>query len=277
MNATPPSKNLNSYSVSVITVVYNSLELIADTIKSVIGQTYQEVEYIIIDGNSTDGTSEVITQYKDRINIHYREADNGIYDAMNKGVQLATGKWLVFMNAGDTFRNKDVLSNIFSKEIADQIKFIYSDFIMSGNDNEEGTLFHADFKRGIILHQSVIYQKELHTNYGYYLVTKKIIISDYLFFNSVPESNVCKTEFVISINNNNGVSQGSWCYYQKKCADYIFGRLTLMQLLKTIISYPIKRLILEVIGVRGNRYINKINGGVRPANLHDGESKKRTG
>ena len=260
---------LLSPKVSVITVVFNSKNLIKATLESVINQTYKNLEYLVVDGNSNDGTSEIINFYSLYIARHIREPDKGIYDAMNKGIRLASGNWVVFMNAGDIFADDGVLSNIFSVFIPQNIKFLYSDFIVSGKEKDNNKLYNADYKRGVILHQSVIYQKELHLTYGYYLVTKKIIISDYLFFNSVPKEMIVKTDIIISINNGEGISQGSWCYYQKKCADYIFGRINLSSLFKSILLFQLKQLILAIPGISKTRAIIRWNKNISKVSILD--------
>lgn len=94
---------------SVITVCYNAQAVIEDTIQSVISQTYHHIEYIIIDGGSKDGTLNIINRYRDRIAIVISEPDRGLYDAMNKGIRLATGDYLCFLNAGDSFHEDDTL------------------------------------------------------------------------------------------------------------------------------------------------------------------------
>lgn len=105
---------MDDIKVSVITVCWNCKENIEKTLKSVIGQTYPNVEYIIVDGASTDGTLEIIEKYREDITTLISEADSGIYNAMNKGVKVATGQWCIFMNAGDVFASKDVISEMFS-------------------------------------------------------------------------------------------------------------------------------------------------------------------
>jgi len=100
--------------VSVITVVYNNVNGIERTIQSVISQTYSNIEYIIIDGGSADGTLEVIHQYQNRISRLVSEKDKGIYDAMNKGLALATGEYVLFMNSGDEIYSKDTVAQVFA-------------------------------------------------------------------------------------------------------------------------------------------------------------------
>lgn len=108
---------------SVITVTYNAEKVLEDTIQSVISQTYHHVEYIIVDGASTDGTMAIVDKYRDRISRVISEPDKGLYDAMNKGISLATGDYLCFLNAGDSFHEDDTLQamvhSIPSNELPD--------------------------------------------------------------------------------------------------------------------------------------------------------------
>jgi len=99
--------------ITVITIVYNDLANVEKTIISVLSQTYQKIEYIVIDGESNDGTTEVVNRYKDRIDKIICEKDFGIYDAMNKGIKKASGEWVIFMNSNDTFFSNDIVENIF--------------------------------------------------------------------------------------------------------------------------------------------------------------------
>ncbi len=94
---------------SIITVTYNAADTIEDTIQSVISQTYHHVEYIIIDGASKDNTLNIVDRYREHITCLVSEPDKGLYDAMNKGMQLATGDYLCFLNAGDSFHEDDTL------------------------------------------------------------------------------------------------------------------------------------------------------------------------
>lgn len=109
-------ENMNSEKITVITVVFNGEKIIENTIKSVINQDYDNIEYIIIDGGSVDNTVEIIKKYETGISYWVSEPDKGIYDAMNKAVSLSTGKWINFMNAGDYFYSSKVVSEIFSEE-----------------------------------------------------------------------------------------------------------------------------------------------------------------
>ena len=88
-------------------------------IESVLNQTYPDIEYIIIDGGSTDGTIDIIKKYVDKIAYWISEQDDGLYDAMNKGIRIASGDYINFMNAGDIFTSSDVVESIFSNELED--------------------------------------------------------------------------------------------------------------------------------------------------------------
>lgn len=98
--------------ISIVTVSYNTSDCIEKTIQSVINQTYPNVEYLIIDGGSTDGTQQIIERYDDRIAYFVSEKDKGLYDGMNKGIAAATGDYLLFMNADDVFVNNEVVEKI---------------------------------------------------------------------------------------------------------------------------------------------------------------------
>jgi len=105
--------------ISIITVVYNAQNTIERSINSVLGQNFKNIEYIIVDGGSTDGTREIIENYREKIDGFISEPDKGIYDAMNKGIALATGDVIGTINADDYFADNDVLYNI-AKVFAEQ-------------------------------------------------------------------------------------------------------------------------------------------------------------
>jgi glycosyltransferase involved in cell wall biosynthesis len=110
---------MNSKLISVITVVYNNVDLIEDTIKSVLSHDMDDYEYIIIDGGSTDGTVDVINKYLDKISVFISEKDTGIYDAMNKGISYSQGVFVYFINCGDRLLNVPVweLSNNLNNDL----------------------------------------------------------------------------------------------------------------------------------------------------------------
>ena len=115
--------------VSIITVCYNSELTIEDTIKSVLSQTYDDIEYIIVDGNSTDSTLNIINKYKDQISTIVSEPDKGIYDAMNKGVELANGELIGIINSDDFYSDKNVIKNVVDTLKKDDSDALYADLV----------------------------------------------------------------------------------------------------------------------------------------------------
>lgn len=217
--------------ISIVTVVYNDENNILRTIESVASQTFQDKEYLVIDGCSSDGTIQIIKQNLDKIDKFVSEPDKGIYDAMNKAIDLAEGEWIIFMNSGDVFVDNKVLSNIFNKQISKNINFIYSDYYVGSK------LVDSSFNKGFLLHQAVIYKRKMHERYGYYQVTKPYIISDFMFFMRFVPEETLKVDVPIARNDLAGVSNGCWCLYQRLCCDYIYHRLTLPMLIIKIIYW----------------------------------------
>ena len=163
---------------SIITVTYNAEKVLEDTIQSVISQTYRNVEYIIVDGASKDHTLEIVNKYHNRINKVISEPDKGLYDAMNKGIQLATGDYLCFLNAGDKFHDSETLQKIVhtlkGQELPD---VIYGETAIV---DEEGHFLHMrrlstpahlnwkSFKQGMLVcHQAFFVNRELAINHLY--------------------------------------------------------------------------------------------------------------
>ena len=116
---------MNNPLITIITVVLNGEKHLDNTIQSIINQKYTNLEYIIIDGASTDRTTKIIKKYGSKINYWVSEKDNGVYDAMNKGIKKATGEWINFMNAGDEFFNYNVLMDLFNNQNHHEADIIY--------------------------------------------------------------------------------------------------------------------------------------------------------
>jgi len=145
----------NKVKVSIITVCLNSENFIERTIKSVLNQNYDNLEYIIIDGKSTDKTIDIIKKYEIQFNgkmIWLSEKDEGIYDAMNKGIKLSSGDWLIFMNSGDYFSDDNVVAKIIKiynkdKNSLNKTGLIYGNALVV---NEEfGFKSEMDFEEGL--------------------------------------------------------------------------------------------------------------------------------
>jgi glycosyltransferase involved in cell wall biosynthesis len=164
--------------VTVITVVRNGEKTLENTILSVINQTYNNIEYIIVDGASTDGTIDIIKKYEDKIDYWISEKDEGIYSAMNKGIDLVTGDWINFMNSGDCFYNKDVIENIFGLGKEYQCLIYGNTIVKTGRYS---VLTYPDLynirKRMPLCHQSCFIRSEIMKQYKF--DTSYKIVSDY--------------------------------------------------------------------------------------------------
>lgn len=210
--------------ITIITVCRNSEKTIAKTIRSVISQTFKNIEYIIIDGASTDSTQDIIKKHEQEINYYQSGPDKGIYDAMNKGIDAAKGAWLVFLNSDDTFWNENTLLNV-SNVIASnqQSDFIYGKIAVVENDR---LLYYigqpirkADYwhPTKYMCHQAVFFRKTLFETYGKFQIDIVGGISDYVWFvkylNSI-HRNVFFMDEVISIFTRGGYSvQHIWDAY----------------------------------------------------------------
>ncbi len=153
--------------ITVVTVVLNAKDHIENTIQSVVNQTYPYIEYIVLDGGSTDGTLDIIRQYQDKITLWKSEPDKGIFDAMNKGIELANGEWVNFMNAGDFFYSNDVLERIFADKQIDA-DVIYGGTLVNFNIGKytcSKKVFASEINKNIwqspICHQSCFFKVNL--------------------------------------------------------------------------------------------------------------------
>jgi glycosyltransferase involved in cell wall biosynthesis len=141
---------MQSPKITIITVVRNGEQYIENTITSVLEQTYNNIEYIIIDGASTDGTVDIIRKYSDKLHYWISEKDTGIYDAMNKGVRASTGDWLLFINADDFLADKNAIQSSVPHLLNTPHKIAYGDIIYrypDGTDKKYGVEWHDLKKR----------------------------------------------------------------------------------------------------------------------------------
>lgn len=199
---------MDSPLISIITVCFNTIETIEQTILSVINQTYPHIEYIIIDGGSTDGTVEIIKKYADRITYWVSEPDKGIYDAMNKGIIRATGSWLSFMNAGDRFANSNVLDFVFTKKLDSKIKVIYGNHIVDSNittitvKSKKVSVFYKEMP---FCHQAAFLKNE-----NLYYDTNFRIAADYKLFRYIYKkygaNSFVKINEIVAIFDDSGIS-----------------------------------------------------------------------
>ncbi len=173
--------------LTIITVTYNAANIVEETIESVLNQSFSDYEYWVIDGGSTDGTQEKIKKYSDKIQF-ISEKDNGIYDAMNKGIAKSKGQWLYFLNAGDTLYTADVLKSIFEKKYNDDVELIYGNIKTknhpSGSDYTQGHEIRlSDFYyRTGLCHQAAFSNRKAFDSIGVYNNKDYPILADQEWF-----------------------------------------------------------------------------------------------
>ena len=170
--------------VTIITVVRNNVKFIGDCIKSVIGQTYKDIEYVIIDKGSTDGTVDVIRKYRDKISVFVSEKDEGAYYALNKGLRIASGDIIGILHSDDVYENKNVIEKvvgIFRR--SNSIQAVYADLVyVSKNDvNKAIRYWHSgeydenSFVNGWMPpHPTLFIRKKVYDKFGVYNTSFKI-------------------------------------------------------------------------------------------------------
>lgn len=174
-----------NYFFSIITVNLNNAVGLTKTVSSVFNQTFKNFEYIIIDGGSTDGSVELINEYSSKINYCMSEKDNGIYDAMNKGIAKANGKYLLFLNSGDFLFNESVLQTVFNNSPAEDV--LYANVMLMKKEQELRPKTYPEKLTDYFLltdnlaHQSQFISAALFDKIGFYDVGYEIV-SDYDFF-----------------------------------------------------------------------------------------------
>lgn len=162
--------------LTVITICYNNKQ-VEDTCKSVVNQSFQDFEWIVVDGGSTDGTLDILNQYKDRINVFISEKDSGVYNAMNKGIAASNGEYLQFLNGGDYFNNENVLKNIIGE--LDGTDLVYGDLKILSDEpfikKYPDKLPQNYFIYESLPHPATFIKKDLFDKFGKYKEDYKIV------------------------------------------------------------------------------------------------------
>jgi glycosyltransferase len=168
--------------VSLITAVFNNRKYIEYCIKSVLDQTYENIEYIIIDGGSTDGTLEIIRNYEDKISRWVSKPDNGIYDAMNKGIKMASGDIIGFLHSDDFYANEVVIKKVADAFLIHGVQSVYSDVVFFNKSMNRVIRYWkaGEYKDTLIRrgwmppHTAFFVRKEIYEKYGYFNTDLKI-------------------------------------------------------------------------------------------------------
>lgn len=202
--------------ISIITVCKNAENAIKRTILSVVSQScFENIEYLIVDGASTDKTIEIIQQYADKYPIKWiSEPDSGIYNAMNKGIKMATGKYLLFLNAGDYLVHYNVIKSLMNLFETNQLDLIYGNTLSINPFSEQYWIKATEnsdiffFFNDSLAHQAVFYKRTLFNKFGLYDETFKIL-ADNVFNKKIicdEHISVKHIDHIISVFLGDGIS-----------------------------------------------------------------------
>jgi len=231
--------------ISIVTVTKNCGDSIEKTIKSVINQTYPEIEYLIIDGGSTDNTKEIIEKYHSNIDFFISENDYGTYDAMNKGLKFATGELVHFLNGGDLFYNNNVIEEIIEiMNKSHQVDIIYGDCILyDQNENEFCSGYRSDIVQIIsrgICHQTIFSKMKVFEKCGQFDINYRIFADlDWLLRSLICCH--CSIEYIpkpIVYYLRGGLSDTQIGQYQSERINIILKYATFSQLIRFALSDP---------------------------------------
>jgi glycosyltransferase involved in cell wall biosynthesis len=222
--------------VSIITVVYNAESYIKKTIESVLSQTYQKIDYIIIDGGSNDRTIEIVKSFGDRIRW-ISENDNGIYDAMNKGLKLAKGEWVNFLNGGDYFCDNLVIDKIFNEPYLEKYNFIYGDSINVRGESKkyisasEVSRSSLRYSSGLC-HQAMFVRKEFAIPYDLRFKYKAEYnwIIDIAY--RIPESSIIHKKYPVVYYALGGFSEKGLLSNLKEYINLTYSRFGILQVIR---------------------------------------------
>jgi glycosyltransferase involved in cell wall biosynthesis len=221
--------------LTIITVTYNAERFLEPTIKSIAAQTYPNIEYVIVDGGSKDGTVDIIKKYLQVVTNYISEPDNGLYDAMNKGLQLATGDYIMALNAGDLLDEPETIAKTFAKCNNEDVLFgdtkiidTNYQFVGMRHFTPPENLTWKSFQQGMVVcHQSIISKKEITPTYDLnYKIAADIDWAIRLLKNAKSSKNVHE---IITRFMQDGVStQHRWAGVRERFGVMIkyFGLLT---------------------------------------------------
>lgn len=204
---------MHKTTLTIITVTYNAADMLEKTITSVLEQSYTAVEYIIIDGKSTDNTVNIIKKYETQLAYWESKIDRGIYHAMNKGIEKATGDWICFLNAGDVFVDKNVLAKVVEHILTNKpADILYGNIITMGKNGEnfeKKASAPCNKHRMYFCHQSAFVRTDLIKKHPY--DEKYKMSADFKFFKEAyyRGNNFIQMHFPVTIYDRSGISNSN--------------------------------------------------------------------
>jgi glycosyltransferase involved in cell wall biosynthesis len=251
--------------ISLITVTYNAEQLLYNTWQSAINQSFKDFELILVDGGSKDNTVKIAQQFTNNIGTIISEPDKGIYDAMNKGIKAAKGKWVYFLNAGDSFFSNNTLAEIFENIKYDDYELIYAK-VQTVNEptgvnyiNGKPVKYSDFFSHYPICHQATFTHKNAFDKIGYYNTNYKLV-SDTTWFASFFKMQPQKALYidkVIAFYDIQGTTYQKRMQGYKEYIDYGWNNFPLPIAIKNWLMYPVIWLKVKLIRTLTNTAIFK--------------------
>lgn len=231
--------------VSVATVVYNDRHGIARTIESVLAQDYPQLEVVVIDGGSDDGTREIVSSFGDAIHRFVSGPDRGVYDGMNRAVATASGDFMLFMNSGDVFSSPDALSRLMAPASPQAEQVLFGAWTRRSPDGRRVDC-RPDLRSGSFNHQAVAYSRSIHSWHGGYAVVPGLTTADYLFFATLfasPRVELRTVDALVATIDTQGISAGPQTFAQKWTIDFLCGRVSRPRLALALVLHPLYSLL----------------------------------
>ncbi|MFA5930731.1 MAG: glycosyltransferase family 2 protein [archaeon] len=242
--------------VSIITVSFNASKTIEETIKSVLFQSYKNIEYIIVDGKSSDNTIEIVDKYKKEIAKVICEKDKGLYDAMNKGVRNCTGNVVYFLNADDVFKNNKVVENVVSA-FDDKIDFVFGDVeFFYPNENKLVRVSRnasiSELKKGNMPpHQGSFVRRKLLEKFPFNLIYRSSCDFDFFCNIIINGAKSKKINQVMAVMQMGGVSSGVISYKETEAiVKKNFGVVSYSLLVAKHKTFRAAKIILNKLGLK---------------------------
>ncbi|MCX6187742.1 MAG: glycosyltransferase family 2 protein [Bacteroidetes bacterium] len=251
---------MNKPLISLVTVCFNAENLIADTLQSAINQTYKNIELVIVDGNSMDNTLNVVKRFENHIGTLISESDNGIYDAMNKGIKAAKGDWVYFLNAGDSLINNHILDDVFNQELPSDCLFIYGKVQTlnepTGVDYLAGNkvTFSDFYSKYPICHQATFTHKEAFKTFGFYDTNYKLA-ADTEWFARLFKYNSNQTLFINKTIAHYDIQGATYVKRMQGYREYLsfgFKHFPFFVSVKNVLFYPLLWLKVKLIRLLSN-------------------------
>lgn len=233
-------------SVSVITVCCDNPVELELTLNSVFNQTTLPNQVIVVDGSkNTTACLELLRSKKEPSLVFVAEPDEGVYDAMNKGLRLVESEWVFYLNSGDHFYDQDSLKTLVSN-VDGGTDAVAGNVLVA--EKNFARMIEIDPQNGYLHHQGLLYRRKIHDYEGQYFTNRGFTTADYLFFQRLIQHwRVKYVPIIVSTCEPGGLSGKPIHFYQKLAIDFLLSRISRVELVAFFVTYPIYRVVKAVV------------------------------